>query len=455
MAAVHSAQTTGSGTIPSTPMPGGSFNALGGKDYYLGDFLGLAMADNAAYAAWTDTRTGNQDVLTASFAIRPAPIPLNDRFEPNDTSASPTELGRIVQRMIPELAVKPGDEDWYRVQAAATGDLIVSATQAGASATEALRLELWSETAATLLANGTPSRDAAGNVIGQDLHFPATSGQPFLLRVRHAEAGGESTVGYSLRLKSLTADLGTRAYAHAGGSIDPRGGALYRVTAAATGSMEVQIASGDDIQGKLNLQILDPETFAVLASGQPPGVSLAASCVEPNDSIGKANVTGLDISGSVTLEGVIGDGDFGGTGGDYDFFRFDAADGQKITATLDAAPLASQLDSMLVLYDGSGTALASRDGAGSGGKESLTWVTDAAEAYYVAVLGWESGIPADPFLGGTGAGAGSKGAYRLSIASERVGPGAIQQAGLPVQKGQRPCCLSPGRAILAGPTLWT
>ena len=37
-------------------------DAIGPDDYYLGDFLGLAVANGTAYAAWTDTRSGNQDI---------------------------------------------------------------------------------------------------------------------------------------------------------------------------------------------------------------------------------------------------------------------------------------------------------------------------------------------------------------------------------------------------------
>src|SRR5205085_12359945 len=68
-------------------------DATGSDDYYLGDYLGLALANNTAYAAWTDTRGGNQDIFFSRYTINPAPAPPNDRFEPNETPASATELG--------------------------------------------------------------------------------------------------------------------------------------------------------------------------------------------------------------------------------------------------------------------------------------------------------------------------------------------------------------------------
>ena len=409
-------------------------DATGQDDYDLGDYLGLALANNTAYAAWTDTHAGKQAIDFSRYTITRAPP--NDRYEPNDTAATATDLGMVVIRTVPRLAVPPGDEDWFKVQAAATGDLVASATFADQTPTDGFRLELWDETGARLLTGAAPSLDTAGNVIRQDLRFPAGAGQTFLLRVRGAPAdSNQAATSYSLYLQSLTADLGTRAYASVGGSIESAGGVLYRVAAAAAGSLAVEITSGEDIQGKPKLQILDPQTFAVLASGHPPGPSLTASSVEPNDAIGQANVTGLDGSGSVTIEGNIGGGEFGASSGDYDFYRFEATASQKISVTLDAASLASQLDSMLIVFDSTGKVLVSRDDTGKGGKESLTWVTDTAGSYYVAVLGWQSGIPADPFKAGTGARAGSTGLYRLSISGELVGPGAMQQAVLAVKKG--------------------
>jgi hypothetical protein len=46
-------------------------DAAGNTNYYLGDSLGLTLANHTAYAAWTDTRNGNQDVFFASYPVSP------------------------------------------------------------------------------------------------------------------------------------------------------------------------------------------------------------------------------------------------------------------------------------------------------------------------------------------------------------------------------------------------
>ena len=102
--------------------------------FYLGDFLGLTLANGNAYAAWTDTRDGNQDIFTARILVSAPPVALNDRFEPNDMPATATDLGQVVRQQLPRLAVPAGDQDWFRVQAQATGDLTIAATTAAPGA---------------------------------------------------------------------------------------------------------------------------------------------------------------------------------------------------------------------------------------------------------------------------------------------------------------------------------
>src|SRR5207248_9275811 len=124
------------------------------------------------------TRAGNQDVFFSSYSVNPPPAAANDRFDPNDTAATATDLGRVVTRDLPRLAIAPGDEDWFRVQAAVTGDLTVTATLAAPG--DSLRLELF-DTSGEQRATGTAVQDASGQVIGQSLTLPSSSGQTYLV----------------------------------------------------------------------------------------------------------------------------------------------------------------------------------------------------------------------------------------------------------------------------------
>lgn len=380
-------------------------NTLGDDEYYLGDFIGLAMANGKAYASWTDTRHRNQDIFVRSFALDPPLDPPNDRFEPNDTAESTTTVGRVVQRVLPKLAAAPGDEDWFQVDAAATGELIASALfgEGAQPSAGGFRLELWDLAATTLLAAGDDLLDDSGTVIGREVRLPASTGDRLLVRVVGADAApGAQTVDYSLRLQSLTADLGARAHVGVEETVQPGGGLLYLVEAVAAGSIDVQMTGGANVQGDLNLQVLDPGDFSVLATGQPEPFIVPST--EANDSITEANDTGLVQPGAVAIDSMIGDGAFGATSGDYDFFSFQAGTGQKISVDVNAFVVGSGLDSMILLYDSAGNALGVVDSAGAGSNETLSYVTDKADSYYVAVAAWESGEPGDPFTAGTGQG---------------------------------------------------
>src|SRR5262249_40970749 len=151
-------------------------DATGQTDYYLGDKVGLAVAGNGtAYAAWTDTRHGNQDVFATRFAVAPPPAASNDRFEPNNTPAAATDLGHVITTHVPRLAIAAGDQDWFRVKAVSAGTLTVDATLAAPQ--DGLRLELFDATGTTLLATGTAVQDGSGAVVGQTLTYADHTGQ--------------------------------------------------------------------------------------------------------------------------------------------------------------------------------------------------------------------------------------------------------------------------------------
>jgi hypothetical protein len=425
-------------------------DATGQDDYYLGDNIGLALADNTAYAAWTDIRAGNQDVYFSSYPITPPPAPPNDRYEPNNTASEATDLGQVVQRLVPKLALPAGDEDWFRVRAAATGNLTVSATSTGnvPLPPSALQLQVWDDTGTNLLATGSDIQNAAGNTLGQSLSYPSNVGQSFLVRVVRGLAAGNDAILYALNLQSLTEDLETRVLADVSGTLPAGAEALYRLTAAAAGSLQVQFTNGAHVRGNLNVQVLDPNTFAVLSSPVPAAIPAS----EPDDSIGQANPTGLDGPGSVQLAGYVGDGAFGTTSGDYDFYSLKASAGQRIAATL-VDSQGSRLDGVIALYDSAGNLLLLVDNSAPGGPEFLSFVTTKTDTYYLAVYGSTStdAPPTDPFTPGTGGGLPSHpGGYSLTIAVQVIGPGAVEEATVPVRQGQTVLLSVAGEGTSAG-----
>jgi hypothetical protein len=256
----------------------GKFTAADGStSYYLGDFLGLALANHTAYAAWTDTRNGNQDIYFTRYPINPPPAPPTNRFAPNDTAALATNLGKVVTRSLPKLAIAPGDEDWFQLQAAVTGGLTVTATLAAPG--DSLRLELFDASGTRQLATGTAVLDAKGQVIGQSLTFPGQSGQTYLVRVRPGPAAVAGTPAvYKLDMQSLTADLGTQVYGVESGSLVAGQEAYYALSAPASGSLQVTLTPGTKAQGNFHLELLDPNNLTTpLASGQAVGTTLQAS----------------------------------------------------------------------------------------------------------------------------------------------------------------------------------
>ncbi len=276
------------------PNEGAFADATGQTDYYLGDAIGRAVADGVADAARTDTRNGDQDVYFASEPINPPPPPSgNDRLEPNDTSDTATDLGQVVTSHLVKLAIARGDEDWFRVQAAATGSLTVTATLAVPG--DSLRLELFDATGTTMYATGTVLLDGSGQVTGQALMYPGHSGQTYLVRVLPGPAAATATpVEYSLDIHSLTADLGAQAYGVQTGSLAPGDRAYYALTVPAAGSLEVILTPGANAQGNFYVDLLNPNNLDVLTAGQTAGIVQLA-----NLTVTQGQTVYLFVSGAI------------------------------------------------------------------------------------------------------------------------------------------------------------
>src|SRR5215216_391802 len=105
---------------------------------------------------------------------------------------------------------------------------------------------------------------------------------------------------------------------------------------------------------------------------------------EPDDSIPTANPTGLN-AGNVDVvfaSAQIGDGAFGTTTGDFDFYRVDAAAGSFITARTVSAVFG--LDTELRIYNSAGTRLAFNNDF-DGIDSFLQFAVPVSGAYFVAV----------------------------------------------------------------------
>ena len=255
------------------------------------------------YAAWTDTRQGNQDIFFSRIDIDPhqPPLPPTDRFEENDTATTATDLGPVIHKLLVKLNVPAGDEDWFRVTASVSGDLTISAAQETPGVQP--RIEFYSADGATLLSTGSDLQNSSGQIIGQKIVFPgAISHQTYLIRVLPGSGSASSnTTPYELDVESLTADLGTFVHGIESVSLRAPGDlALYHLTAAATGTLQTVATPGGGFQGNVQLQILDPSTLAVLASGQ----------TSANGSLASLNVTQgheflVSVSGDSAAQGEV------------------------------------------------------------------------------------------------------------------------------------------------------
>ncbi len=185
---------------------------------------------------------------------------------------------------------------------------------------------------------------------------------------------------------AFNATAGATYYAVAGSDVDRQGSGV--VPSGQTGAYTLEIGSGT---------ASNPEPF------------------EPNDSIGQAYDTGLSGNDSVTLSAVIGDGEFGSTSGDYDYFSLSANTGETITIETFASSLGTGLDSYVGLYNSSGTLVGSDDDSGSGLDSLLSYQVAADGEYYAVVRGFGSSFASDPFTSGTGGGVGSTGGYDVTI----------------------------------------
>jgi hypothetical protein len=276
-------------------------DAVSQPDYYLGDYLGLSVAGGTAYAAWTDTRQGNQDIDFTHFPINPAPAPPSDRFAPNNTPATATELGTITSEHVPKLAVPSGESEWFGITAASTGNLTVTATPSNALLR--LQVQLWGATGATLLASGS----AVPGQSGQQLVFAGQSGKSYLIHVESAPGAMDTAAvspEYALDIASLTADLGMVVFHDQTGSLEAGDQAYYRLVTGASGSLVVMLTPGANLPGDVNLQVLDPVKRTLLSTGSlgTGGIVTASLAVQQGQALLVRVSGGVSTAGDYSLQ---------------------------------------------------------------------------------------------------------------------------------------------------------
>ncbi|MGF1572624.1 MAG: hypothetical protein ACFCU1_06085 [Sumerlaeia bacterium] len=143
---------------------------------------------------------------------------------------------------------------------------------------------------------------------------------------------------------------------------------------------------------------------------------------ENNDSISTASNLNLATgftNGRRVVNQTIGDGQFGTTSGDFDFYSFSGEPGELYLFDVDSTSL---FDPIIAIYSSNGTLLAISDDEVPMQKVDpyFTWTPETAGTYYLCVASVSqetlvNNFPANPFQPGTGRGAGLGGTYNLEV----------------------------------------
>ena len=137
---------------------------------------------------------------------------------------------------------------------------------------------------------------------------------------------------------------------------------------------------------------------------------------EDDGSILLATPLAIASGSAVTFPGTIGDGPFGGTSGDFDFFELAGlSGGDEISVDMDTPFPFAALDPFVTVFNSAGTVLAFNDDAGGTLDSFLNFAVPSPGTYYVAIGSFGNSSPADPFDSSTGNGSGGTGTYDATI----------------------------------------
>jgi subtilisin family serine protease len=161
----------------------------------------------------------------------------------------------------------------------------------------------------------------------------------------------------------------------------------------------------------------------------PGGGDTGSLLDEPNDTIPQAIASGLSSANPATFKdaGLIGDNPNVTSTSDVDFIELQLNAGDSVTIDIDADEFGSSLDSVLRLFDSTGTQVAVSDDNPAPGEpytldSYINFTAGSVDTYYVGVSSFAN-FYYDPFVEGSGSGY-SSGNYDLEIS---VGGGGTIQ----------------------------
>ncbi len=151
--------------------------------------------------------------------------------------------------------------------------------------------------------------------------------------------------------------------------------------------------------------------------------NLSITAVDVGDTLAAAKLTGIGpASGVFTYRTAIGDGEHGSK--DVDIYRFDAAAGTTVSLTTSLPDGGEPMDTVLRLFDASGSELALNDDFGNSAYSHIEYTFTTAGTYYAGVSG-STNSSYNPNVADSGTD-GSTGDYLLTLEMNFSVPGQIQ-----------------------------
>ena len=234
---------------------------------------------------------------------------------------------------------------------------------------------------------------------GTSMATPHVSGAVALLAAANPQATGAAI--RAAILSSATRVTGLAGKVATGGLLD----VAAALTALGTGTPPVEPEPPADPEPPVDPT---PEPTPPTPTPEPPPPSDAG---EPNDSVASAVV--VDLADGISVHtGFIGDGP--NRRRDVDLFAVTLSAGDVLTVDVDAASLASGLDSYLRLFDSSGWELAANDDADGALDSMLGFIAPATDTYFIGLSSFGN-RRYDPLISGSGRLGSTTGDYVLTI----------------------------------------